>query len=220
MLKFFQKLLLSAVVLWPGAALAGVPNGTWLSQPQIRFYANQNALDQLMRDIQSQGFRLVFMDFRGVSEEVQQQISQEARNHRLVPITWVQSPQLRSLTIDQIIEEARHTDGLQVDDHFFANYSARDFEYLANQYKKFIFCSIQPFQKAQVPRYGCNQIDVQCYVSNNFKQCLDLANELNAVVSLYEKDTFKYRAQIGGKNFNVFLWPYINQRISNTGAGR
>ncbi|MBE9241947.1 hypothetical protein [Synechocystis salina] len=216
MLKILQKLLIGALTFFPTIALAGVPNGTWLSQPQIRFYANRNALDQVMRDIQSQGYRLVFLDFRGVADDVQEQVSQQARNHNLIPIAWIQSPQLRSLTIGQIIEEARHTDGLQVDDHFFANYSARDFEYLANQYKKFIFCSIQPFQKNLVPRYGCNQIDVQCYTSPTFKQCLNLANQLNAVVSLYEKDTFKYRTQIGGKNFNVFLWPYINQRISDT----
>jgi hypothetical protein len=216
MLKILQKLLIGVSLLWPGVAIAGVPNGTWLSQPQIRFYASQKALDQVMRDIQSQGYRLVFLDFRGVSDEVQQQISQEARNHSLIPITWVQSPQHRSLTIEQIIYEARHTDGLQVDDHFFANYSSREFERLANQYRKFIFCSIQPFQKALVPRYGCNQIDVQCYSSPTFKQCLNLANQLNAVVSLYEKDTFRYRNQLGNKNFNVFLWPYTNQRISST----
>lgn len=220
MLKILQKLLIGVLTLCPSMALAGVPNGTWLSQPQIRFYAAQNALDQVMKDIQSQGYRLVFLDFRGVADDVQEQISQQARNHNLIPIAWVQSPQYRRLTIEQIINEARHTDGLQVDDHFFANYSARDFEYLANQYRKFIFCSIQPFQKKLVPRYGCNQIDVQCYTSPTFKQCLNLANQLNAVVSLYEKDTFRYREQIGGRNFNVFLWPYTNQSISDTGNFR
>lgn len=220
MLKILQKLLIGIGLLWPGAAIAGVPNGTWLSQPQIRFYASQNAFNQVMRDIQSQGYRLVFLDFRGVSDEVQQQISQEARNHNLVPITWVQSPQHRSLTVEQIIYEARHTDGLQVDDHFFANYSPREFENLANQYRKFIFCSIQPFQKALVPRYGCNQVDVQCYASPSFKQCLNVANQLNAVVSLYEKDTFRYRSRLGNKNFNVFLWPYTNQSISGMNSVR
>ncbi|WP_228015178.1 hypothetical protein [Synechocystis salina] len=154
MLKILQKLLIGALTFFPTIALAGVPNGTWLSQPQIRFYANRNALDQVMRDIQSQGFRLVFLDFRGVSDQVQQQISQEARNHNLIPITWVQSPQLRALTIGQIIEEARHTDGLQVDDHFFANYSARDFEYLAHQYKKFIFAVFNHFKKPRCPAMG------------------------------------------------------------------
>ncbi|QHU98947.1 hypothetical protein [Synechocystis sp. CACIAM 05] len=220
MLRILQKLLIGICLLCPSMALAGVPNGTWLSQPQIRFYASQNALDQVMKDIQSQGYRLVFLDFRGVADDVQEQISQQARNHNLIPIAWVQSPQYRRLTIEQIINEARHTDGLQVDDHFFANYSSRDFEYLANQYRKFIFCSIQLFQKNLVPRYGCNQIDVQCYTSPTFKQCLNLANQLNAVVSLYEKDTFRYREQIGGRNFNVFLWPYTNQSISDTGNFR
>lgn len=220
MLRILQKFLIGICLLCPSMALAGVPNGTWLSQPQIRFYASQNALDQVMKDIQSQGCRLVFLDFRGVADDVQEQISQQACNHNLIPIAWVQSPQYRRLTIEQIINEACHTEGLQVDDHFFANYSSRDFEYLANQYRKFIFCSIQPFQKNLVPRYGCNQIDVQCYTYPTFKQCLNLANQLNAVVSLYEKDTFRYREQIGGRNFNVFLWPYTNQSISDTGNFR
>lgn len=194
-------------VLVPGLALAGVPNGTWLSQPQIRYYSSTNTLSQVMRDIQKQKYQVVFLDFRGVPDGVQQQVSQEAREHKLIPVVWVQSPQYRSLTVAQLIHEARHGDGIQVDDHFFAHYSGSEFQSLGFQYKKPIFCSIQPFQAALVPQGRCNQLDVQCYTTENFRGCLTLADRLNAVVSLLDQDTFRYREQLGVRRFNVFLWP-------------
>ena len=194
-------------VLWPGLVL-GVPNGTWLSQPQIRFHSSTNTLSQVMGDIQRENYKVVFLDFRGVPDEVQQQVSQKAREQKLIPVVWIQSPQYRSLTVAEIIHEARNGDGVQVDDHFFAHYSKREFQYLRFQYKKPIFCSIQPFQSALVPESGCNQLDVQCYISNNFSGCQKLADRLKAVVSLSDKDTFRYRNQLGVRRFNVFLWPY------------
>ena len=195
--------------LWPGlTAVAGVPNGTWLSQPQIRFHSSTNTLSHVMRDIQQQNYKVVFLDFRGVSDEVQQRVSQEAREQKLIPVVWVQSPQYRSLTVADLIHEARHADGIQVDDHFFANYSQNDFQSLSFQYNKQIFCSIQPFQAKLVSKVRCNQLDVQCYTSNNFRNCLALADRLKAVVSLFDPKTFRYRKELGKRRFNVFLWPY------------
>lgn len=206
--------IIGGITLWgwglllPGLAFAGVPNGTWLSQPQIRFYSSNNTLSQMMKDIQRKNYKVVFLDFRGVSDEVQQQVSKKAREQGLIPVVWIQSPQYRSLTIAELIHEARHGDGIQVDDHFFAHYSQRDFDSLSLEYKKPIFCSIQPFQAALVREGRCNQIDIQCYTSNNFKGCLTLADRLKAVVSLSDQDTFKYREQLGVRRFNIFLWPY------------
>ena len=195
-------------LLWPGLGIAGVPNGTWLSQPQIRFHSSTDTLSQVMRDIQRQKYKVVFLDFRGVPDGVQQRVSKKAREQRLIPVVWVQSPQYRSLTVAELIYEARYGDGVQVDDHFFAHYSGREFQSLRFQYKKPIFCSIQPFQAALLPEVGCNQVDVQCYTTNNFKNCITLADRLKAVVSLSDKDTFRYRKQLGVRRFNVFLWPY------------
>lgn len=190
----------------------GVPNGTWLSQPQIRFHASTNTLDRVMKDIQTQKYQVVFLDFRGVPDAVRQQVSQTAREQGLRPVVWVQSPQYRALSIAQLIDEARYGDGIQVDDHFFANYTQRDFQYLRAQYKNPIFCSIQPFQASSVPASGCNQLDVQCYTSKSFSGCQKLADGLNAVLSLSEKDTFRLREQLGVRRFNVFLWPYSNRK--------
>jgi hypothetical protein len=202
--------------LWPGLALGGVPNGTWLSQPQIRFHSSTNTLSQVMRDIQRQKYKVVFLDVRGVPDKVQQQVSQEAREQKLIPVVWVQSPQYRSLTVAEIIHEGRHGDGIQVDDHFFAHYSVRDFQYLDLQYQKPIFCSIQPSQATKVSSGRCNQLDVQCYTTHKFRSCIALADQLNAVVSLSAQDTFRYRKQLGVRRFNVFLWPYSqrSQKVS------
>jgi hypothetical protein len=121
---------MGGLLLWPGVAIAGVPNGTWLSQPQIRFYSSNNILDQAMTDIKSQGYKVVFLDFRGVGDEVQQQVSEKARKQRLIPVIWIQSPQYRSLTVLEMIRAARYGDGIQVDDHFFSHYSPREFQSL------------------------------------------------------------------------------------------
>ena len=195
-------------LLWTEIAIAGVPNGTWLSQPQIRFYSSTNSISQVMREIQQQNYRIVFLDFRGVADGIQQQVSKKAREYSLIPVVWVQSPQYRALTVAELIYEARHGDGIQIDDHFFAHYSRIAFESLSFQYKKPIFCSIQPFQAALMNEIRCNQIDLQCYTTNNFNDCVKLADKLNAVVSLSDKDTFRYREQLGVRRFNVFLWPY------------
>jgi hypothetical protein len=198
------------VVLSPKLAMA-VPNGVWLSQPQIRFHWSSHTLDEVMADIHAQKYRVVFLDFRNVSDEVQQQTAQTARQQGLIPVVWVQSPQYRSLTVPELIHEARYGDGIQVDDHFFAHYSQADFRALRFQYTQPIFCSIQPFQSALVPETGCNQIDVQCYTSNNFDGCEKLADQLQAVLSLSQQDTYRYKEQLGGRRFNVFLWPYSNR---------
>ncbi|MCA2628227.1 MULTISPECIES: hypothetical protein [unclassified Microcystis] len=207
-----QKTGIWLATLWgclcPGLAIAGVPNGTWLSQPQIRFHSSTNTLGQVMKDIQSQNYKVVFLDFRGVSDEVQRRVSREAREYRLMPVVWVQSPQYRSLSVAELIHEARHGDGIQVDDHFFAHYSEREFQSLDYQYRKPIFCSIQPFQANLVTGGRCNQLDVQCYATENFRNCIALAERLDAVVSLSEQDTFRYREQLGARPFNIFLWPY------------
>ena len=110
---------LFSLLFYSTSAIAGVPNGTWLSQPQIRFYSSNNALSQLMREIKEQQYRVVFLDFRGVSDELQQIVTAKAREQKLIPIIWVQSPQYRSLSVAEIIEAARYGDGIQVDDHFF-----------------------------------------------------------------------------------------------------
>jgi hypothetical protein len=193
---------------WSRLVLAGVPNGTWLSQPQIRFHLSTNTLSQVMRDIHRYGYQVVFLDFRKVPDSLQQQVSQEARTQNLIPVVWVQSPQYRSLTVKEIIHEARHGDGIQVDDHFFAHYSRREFQSLDFLYQKPIFCSIQPFQAAKVSGGRCNQLDVQCYTKQNFRSCIALADRLRAVVSLSDQETFRYREQLGVRRFNVFLWPY------------
>jgi hypothetical protein len=210
-----QTVLLSLAATIVGLSLPDVamatPNGTWLSQPQIRFHASNNTLDQVMATIKSQNYKVVFLDFRNVSDAVQQQVSQSARQHQLYSIIWVQSPQYRSLTVPQLVHEARYGDGIQVDDHFFSNYSAADFYALRSQYNKPIFCSIQPFQAKQVPTSGCDQLDVQCYVSNNFQNCLKLADRLKAVVSLSSSDTYRHSGRLGSRTFNVFLWPYSSQ---------
>ncbi len=194
----------------PEIAMA-TPNGTWLSQPQIRFHSSNNTLDRVMATIRAQQYRVVFLDFRNVSDAVQQEVSLSAHQNHLLSIVWVQSPQFRSLTVQQLMHEARYGDGIQVDDHFFTNYTAQDFYTLRSQYGKQIFCSIQPFQAARVPTNGCNQLDVQCYTSNSFQSCVKLADRLKAVVSLSSVDTFRHADRLGGRAFNVFLWPNSNQ---------
>jgi hypothetical protein len=52
------------------------------------------------------------------------------------------------LRIAELVDEARHGDGIQGDDHFFANDSLEDFDLLRRLYPKPTFCSIQ--------------LDVQC----------------------------------------------------------
>lgn len=198
--------------LAPEAAWA-TPNGTWLSQPQIWFHSSNHTLGQVMESIRAQQYRVVFLDFRKVSESVQLQVTQSARQQQLIPVVWVQSPQYRSLTVQQLVYEARYADGIQVDDHFFANYSLDDFYALRAQYRKSIFCSIQPFQVSRVPRSGCNQLDIQCYTTSRFQDCLKLADRFNAVVSLSSTDTLRYMQRMGGRSFNVFLWPNSDQFV-------
>lgn len=187
------------------------PTGTWLSQPQIRYHVSSNTLDQAMAKIKQQHYKVVFLDFRNVSDEVQQKVSQAARQHQLKPVVWIQSPQLRSLTVSQLVHEARHTDGLQVDDHYFTHYSHKEFFKLRRAYTKTIYCSIQPFQAKQLPSGGCNQVDVQCYTPSSLSNCMKLADRLKAVTSLSAENTYEHRQKLDGRRFNVFLWPYSNQ---------
>lgn len=207
-----NSLLLAAMLLLlPVKAVGAVPNGTWLSRPQIWFHTSTNTLPQVMARIKGQRYRYVFLDYRNVTDGVQQYVSAEARKQRLIPIVWVQSPQYPSLSVRQLVHEARHGDGIQVDDHFFANYSYRHFQALDASYRKPIFCSIQPFQVAKVPRRGCTQLDVQCYTPQTFFSCMKLADRLRAVTSLSTKNTLRYRGSLGGRAFNTFLWPHTNE---------
>jgi hypothetical protein len=118
--------------------------------------------------------------------------------------------------VPQLIHEARHGDAIQVDDHFFANYSPREFQALSFQYQKPIFCSIQPFQSDLISQGRCNQLDVQCYTSESFENCIALADRLKAVVSLFDKQTLRYRTKLGTRRFNVFLWPHSERRSSHS----
>jgi hypothetical protein len=197
------------IVFLPSAASAA-PFGTWLSKPQISFHTSNNTLSHALEQIKAQQYKVVFLDYRNVSDAVQQQVSGAVRQQSLMPVVWVQSPQFRSLTVPQLLDEARNGDGIQVDDHFFTNYSLTDFYALRSSYTKPIFCSIQPFQAAKVPPKGCNHLDVQCYSSNGFRSCLNLAGRLKAATSLSAQQTFQYRTQMTGRQFNVFLWPYSN----------
>ncbi|MCX5932937.1 MAG: hypothetical protein NTW83_14255 [Cyanobacteria bacterium] len=188
-------------------AAGAAPNGTWLSQPQIWFYSSTGGLSDVMTQIRAVRYNVVFLDYRKVSDPVQQKVAEEARLKGLMPVVWVQSPQYRSLSIPDLLHEARHGDGSQVDDHFFANYSRADFYRRRQLATKPIVCSIQPFQVRLVPPGGCNQLDVQCYTAQTFQQCVRIADRLGAVVSLSDKNTLRYQNTLGPRRFNTFLWP-------------
>ncbi|MGB7416888.1 MAG: hypothetical protein WA902_22020, partial [Thermosynechococcaceae cyanobacterium] len=128
--------------LFPSLAKA-VPNGTWLSKPQIWYYTSTNTLDQALAGIRAQQYRVVFLDYRNVSDADQRNVSQKVRQQGLVPVVWIQTPQYRSLTVQQLVYESRNGDGIQIDDHFFTHYSQADFYALRSQYTKPIYCSIQ-----------------------------------------------------------------------------
>jgi hypothetical protein len=206
-LRSFGWLLAAAGLVLEPEVVAAAPNGTWLSQPQIWYYNSRQALSQIMTQIRAEKYRIVFLDYRKVPDPVQRKVAEEARRQGLMPVVWVQSPQYRSMSIPALVHEARHADGIQVDDHFFANYSQADFNRLRRQYTKPIFCSIQPFQTALIPPAGCNQLDVQCYTSQTFQQCVRLADRLGAVVSLSTTQTLRHLTTLGTKTFNTFLWP-------------
>ena len=203
----------TGLALAPGIGHA-LPNGTWLSQPQIWFYSSTHRLTDIMAQIRVEQYTVVFLDYRKVSDPVQREVAREARRQGLRPVVWVQSPQYRSMSISDLVHEARHGDGIQVDDHFFANYSLADFYRLRRLYSKPIFCSIQPFQARLVPPGGCNQIDVQCYTTQQFQKCIKLADRLGAVVSLSSKNTLGYKKTLGKRLFNTFLWPGMKTRTT------
>lgn len=211
-----KSLLFSSFLLAVPKVSQAAPTGTWLSQPQIRYHVSSNTLTEAMAKIKKQNYKVVFLDYRNVSDDVQQKVSQAARENQLKPVVWIQSPQLRSLSVSQLINEAKHTDGLQVDDHYFKHYSSKDFAELRSAYDKPIYCSIQPFQARQVPAQGCYQVDVQCYTPTTLRRCMGLADRLNAVTSLATKRTLKYRQKLGNRKFNVFLWPHTNDFFKRT----
>ncbi|SBO42394.1 hypothetical protein [Cyanobium sp. NIES-981] len=219
-LSFITALAVTAKLALAPVAAAANPNGTWLSQPQIWFYSSRQAVPQLMAQIRANRYRVVFLDYRNVSDPVQKQVAEEARAQGLIPVVWVQSPQYRSMSVSDLIHEARHADGIQVDDHFFANYSLSSFYRLRQLYSKPIFCSIQPFQVGLVPRGGCNQLDVQCYTSQTFGQCVKLADRLGAVVSLSTENTLGQRNRLGGRQFNTFLWPDVQIQAAGVISGQ
>jgi hypothetical protein len=207
-LKYLTLLfsLASLLVLAP-EVLGAVPNGTWLSKPQIWYYTTTHQLEQIFTKMRFQQYKVVFLDYRKVSEQMQQQVSTEVRRQGLTPVVWVQTPYYRSLSIPELAYEARYGDGIQVDDHFFSHYTLREFYALRRLYTKPIYCSIQPSQVKLAPPGGCNQIDVQCYASNGFESCVKLAEQLGAVVSLSTSETLGYHEQLGDRRFNMFLWP-------------
>ena len=197
----------AAALALPPAVAAPAANGTWLSQPQIWFYSSNGSLSRVMARIRAERYRVVFLDYRKVADSVQREVAEEARRQGLIPVVWVQSPQYRRMGIADLVHEARHGDGIQVDDHFFANYTLAAFYRLRQVYSKPIYCSIQPFQVNVVPRAGCNQLDVQCYTAQTFQDCVKLADRLGAVVSLSTQSTLDYRSGLGPRTFNTFLWP-------------
>jgi hypothetical protein len=217
---FVQTALASILVGFSAAVATAQPYGTWLSKPQIMFHLSNKTLGSAMARMRAQQYRVVFLDFRHVPPAYQQQVAQMARRNYLMPIAWIQSPQLRSLSVQQMINEGHYTDGIQVDDHFFTNYSTSFFYVLRSQYRKPIFCSIQPFQAAKVPRSGCNQLDVQCYSAPGFKKCVELADRLRATTSLSTENTFGLRDRMGGRSFNVFLWPHSDEFVTRAPVQR
>lgn len=211
--SFVSYFLTSAFVVLTAAIAEALPNGTWFSKPQIMFHLSNATLSPVMERVRTQRFRVVFLDFRNVSDLDQQKVVQTVRQSNLVPVAWIQSPQFRALSVQQLADEGRHTDGIQVDDHFFANYSRSAFYALRSQYRKPIYCSIQPFQAALVPPSGCNQIDVQCYTPISVKKCAELADRLRAITSLSTQNTLGYRELIGKRAYNVFLWPHSDEFV-------
>ncbi len=211
--SLLQCVLALAFVGFTAAIAEALPNGTWFSKPQIMFHLSNATLGPVMERVRAQRYRIVFLDFRNVSELDQQRVVQTVRQNQLVPVAWIQSPQLRALSVQQLVEEGQYTDGIQVDDHFFTHYSRSAFYALRSQYRKPIYCSIQPFQAASVPPTGCNQIDIQCYSPINLTQCVGLADRLKAVTSLSAQNTLGYRDLMGGRSFNVFLWPHSDEFV-------
>jgi hypothetical protein len=206
-LRLLARACGAATLALAPAVAAAAPNGTWLSQPQIWFYSSNGSLPRVMARIRAEGYRVVFLDYRKVADSVQREVAQEARRQGVVPVVWVQSPQYRRMGVADLVHEARHGDGIQVDDHFFANYNPAAFYQLRHVYSKPIYCSIQPFQAGLVPSVGCNQLDVQCYTAQTFQTCLKLADRLGAVVSLSTQNTLGHRTGLGPRLFNSFLWP-------------
>jgi hypothetical protein len=211
--SLLQCILASIFVGFTAAIAEALPNGTWLSKPQIMFHLSNATLGPVMERVRAQRYRVVFLDFRNVSDLDQQRVVQTVRQNQLIPVAWIQSPQFRALSVQQLAEEGQYTDGIQVDDHFFTHYSRSAFYALRSQYKKPIYCSIQPFQAALVPPSGCNQVDVQCYSPISVKQCVGLADRLRAITSLSAQNTLGYRDLMGERSFNVFLWPHSDEFV-------
>ena len=51
-------MMAACLLLHPGLAQAAVPNGTWLSRPQIWFHTSTNTLSQIMERIRGQRYRI------------------------------------------------------------------------------------------------------------------------------------------------------------------
>ena len=113
--KKFGKTLISGAIatvflgLIPAIAEAYPrANGTWLSKPQITFHTSNNTLDPVMNRMKNQRYKYVFLDVRHVSDSVQQQVTHKIREYGMVPIVWIQSPQLRRMSVQDLIHEARY----------------------------------------------------------------------------------------------------------------
>jgi hypothetical protein len=73
------------IVLFPSAAGAK-PFGTWLSRLQIAFHTSNHTLSSALAQIRAQQHKVVFLDYRNVSDAIQQQVSQTVRQQSLMPV--------------------------------------------------------------------------------------------------------------------------------------
>jgi len=76
---------LAAALALSTAAAQAAANGTWLSQPQIWYYASRQSLNDVMAEIRGSDFKVVFLDVRKVSEAMQREAAQAARRQGLLP---------------------------------------------------------------------------------------------------------------------------------------
>ncbi|MEA5473907.1 hypothetical protein VB716_06690 [Synechococcus sp. CCY9201] len=68
----------ATVMALPPAVADAAPYGTWLSQPQIWFHSTKGSLSQVMAQIRSEHYQVVILDYRKVSDSMQQEVAREA----------------------------------------------------------------------------------------------------------------------------------------------
>jgi hypothetical protein len=72
MLKVFTLLLSVAPLMLAPEVVSAIPNGTWLSKPQIWYFTSTHQIERVMTQIRLQQYKVVFLDYRKVSEQMQQ----------------------------------------------------------------------------------------------------------------------------------------------------